>query len=466
MGVAGSITADGQGHITGGSVDVNDNQVISSSSAAIAGSYTIDSNFRGVISLTYTVGSVTHPLGFAFTLKADGSFGEMIGSDANKFVLSGTMQKQDATAFFLTKLAGNFAFEVDSRAPAQLSVLGRFTLDPTGACTNVFLDGSVSGVGATGLQTGGTVAATFAVAGPNGSGRGTLSLTDQNNQTPNFVYYVVDAGTVLTLETDPPGGTQTIYTGVANKQSMPFTSTTVNTAASVFALSGFDFSIPNDIVTIGLLQISGSNTASLLWDTNDIGTIFVQPNLAGQAVTFDSGTGRGTITIAGGLTNGLFDTGVFYLTDSGKGFLADATPGTSNRALAGRLQAQTGSGSFAPTTLAGKTMLRQTGISVFDNGAADGLFSESVSSNTLTGTAIVDFLNLAGSSVSNQSANLTAATIAIDATTGRGSLTFPSANNAYTNTNVFYLIGQNHYVLIDETPLPHNAIPTEFHDPQ
>ena len=69
MGVAGSITADGHGNITGGSIDLNDNVVISANSSALAGSYTLDGNSRGVVSLTNTIGSVTHPLAFAFTLR-------------------------------------------------------------------------------------------------------------------------------------------------------------------------------------------------------------------------------------------------------------------------------------------------------------------------------------------------------------------------------------------------------------
>jgi hypothetical protein len=154
------------------------------------------------------------------------------------------------------------------------------------------------------------------------------------------------------------------------------------------------------------------------------------------------------------------------LTDSGKGFLLDATAGASNRALAGGLRVQTGSGSFAAATFSGNTILRATGVSVNDNGAEDSLVSRNVSNNVVTGTVVGDFRNLAGFSVSNQAGNLIPETVTIDAVTGRGTLVFPSRNNTYTNTNVFYLIGQNQDVLIDETPPPHNAIPIEFHDPQ
>jgi len=459
MGIAGSITADGHGNITGGSVDVNDNQVINSSSA-LAGSYTLDSNFRGAITLTSAVPGVAHPLAFAFTLKADGSAGNMIGIDANGFIISGTMQKQDATAFSLAKIAGDFAFELDSRGPNQNSLLGRFTLSSSGTTTNVVLDLGVAGVGPTGPATGGTVAATFAAAGPNGSGRGTVILTDDANVARSFVYYVVAAGTSLVMEIDQTGSVQTVYTGVASKQTFPLSATM---AASVFALSGYDTVSPNDLSAVGVLTVTNSNTANLLWDADDVGLVSAQIALAGQAVVFDPITGRGTIAAAGGHSHGLFDNAVFYLTSSGNGFLLDATAGTNNRALAGHLQVQTGGGSFGMTTFSGKKVIHQTGVSVNDAGAVEGLLSDSASNNILTETGYLDSkfpllnptLNQSGTGTEN---------IVIDSTTGRVTLTFNDINGA--NTNVLYMIGPDQYVGVDESAASHNTIPIMFADPQ
>jgi hypothetical protein len=465
MGVAGSVTADGLGHITGGSVDVNDNQVISSSTGPLTGTYTLDSNFRGTITLTNGVGSVTQPLAFAFTLRANGASGNMIGADANNFVLSGTMQKQDSTAFSLAKLTGDFAFEFGSRAPSQGSLLGRFTLGQNGSSTNVILDVSVSGFGPSGPLSGGPVSGTFASPGPNGSGRGTFVLIDNLNRTGNFIYYVVAAETFLVIEDDPTGSAQTVYTGIASKQILPFSGSSVNTAASVFALSGVDAARANDISAVGLLQITGTNTANLLWDTNDVGSIFSQVTRTGQSVTFDPSTGRGTITVTGGFANGLFNTAVFYLTNSGNGFLLDTTTGANNRALAGRLQLQSGSGSVGPATISGNVIRRMTGLSIHDNGALDGFISTTVSNNILTGFSISDFRGLGRSSL-NQSGNVAAETVAIDANTGRGTLTFTLPGTTFVNTNVFYIVGQNQYVLVDETPPPYNDLPIEFVDPQ
>jgi hypothetical protein len=466
MAIVGSVTADGLGHITNEIVDVNDNQVVSFSNSAVPGSYTLDSNYRGIIALSGTFGSVTHPLAFAFTLNAGGISGDLIGFDANNFVLSGTIQKQDATAFLISKLAGDFAFGIDSRVPFQSSTVGRFTLGQTGISTNVQIYSSSAGVYSTGLQTGGPVSVTFAAEGPNGSGRGFLNLTNASNQTTTFVYYVVGADAIFIMEIDPIGAVQSIYAGTAIKQNTPFPSLTVNSPRSVFALSGYDSTSPNEISAIGLLQFTGCCSATLTWDTDYVGTIYNQVTQSFQAVAFDPSFGCGSFVVPGGSSEGLFDSAVFCLTDPGKGFLLDSSPRATNRALAGQLMLQIGSGSFGPATYSGKKLLREAGLTLSENGAADGLVSDSVSNNILTGTSVGDFKNLLGFSVLNQASSLIPENIAIDANTGRGTLTFPSQDNTYTNTNVFYLVGPHQYVLIDETPPPHNAIPIEFHDPQ
>src|SRR5579864_3170154 len=110
MGMAGSFKADGLGHITSGAVDVNDNGVVSSSNA-VAGTYSFDAgglNSLGTVTLTNTVGSITHPLAFGFALQASGAFGDIMGLDTDNFIVTGTMQKQDSTVFSLTSLAGDY----------------------------------------------------------------------------------------------------------------------------------------------------------------------------------------------------------------------------------------------------------------------------------------------------------------------------------------------------------------------
>lgn len=462
MGIAGSITADGLGHIMGGSVEVNDDLTISSSNAPLAGSYTFDTNARGFITLTGVVGSVPQPLGFAFSLKGDGTAAEIISFDANNFITAGTLLQQDKTAFSLASLAagsGAFAFEFDSDAPSRSNTVGRFVLSANGASTSGLADASVAGSGPT--ATAAALVVSLAAAGPDGNGRGTMSMSESGANT-NYVYYVVNAGKFLAVQTDSIAPNQP-RTGVAEKQSLPFSAATVNTTGSVFALAGFDTTAAAAISGIGRLVVSGSNLASLLWDTDDAGAIFSQRSATGQAVTFDPAAGRGTIALASGSANGLFDQAVFYLTDSGAGFALDASAGTNNRALTGRLEAQTVSGAFVGGMLSGTTIFRSVGrlnlTGLNEQEAAEGLESKTAILGNLAVNSIGDFTGQLVQPAANLATSSTQAFV-VDANTGRGTLTFGS------NTNVIYIVAPKHYVLIDETPPPFNSLPIEFFDPQ
>ena len=270
MGIIGGILADGLGHITSGSIEVNDNFAVSSSNSAVTGTYTLDSNVRGVITLTNSFGSVAQPLAFAFTLRADGTSGDLIGFDNNNFIVAGTIQQQDKTAFSLAALSassGSFAFELDSAAAARTSTVGRFTLSANGISSGGLFDVSVAGTGPT--TVGGSLSVTFAANGPDGNGRGTLSASE-NGASANYVYFIINAGRFAVMQTDT-NFPNTLNVGVAEKQNLPFSTTTVNTPGSVFALTGFDSGLNNAISTVGQLQATVSSMATLLWDSDDGG---------------------------------------------------------------------------------------------------------------------------------------------------------------------------------------------------
>jgi hypothetical protein len=468
MGIVGSIAADGLGHITGGSIVVNDNFAVSSNSAALTGTYSLDSSERGTITLTNTVGSVAQPLAFAFTLRADGASGSLIGIGSNNFVITGTLQRQDTTTLSLAALAtgsSSFAFEIDSDVPSRSSTIGRFTLSANGTSNSGLFDVSVAGTGAT--TAGGSLSVTFAAAGPDANGRGSLSLSE-NGITTNYIYFIINAGRFVLMQTDT-NVPNTLSTGVAETQNLPFAAATVNTMGSIFALTGFDSALANYVSTVGRVQVVSSNAATLLWDTDDDGTVFSQKSLIGAPVTFDGNTGRGSILSGGGSSSGLFDQAVFYLTSSGNGFLLDTSMGQLNRAFAGRLQSQSSGGTFNGTMLSGLTIERHLGRnSAFttDQTAEEALFSDTFNSgnNSLSGTGTGDFWTRAGSSGLNRTFSIGEG-VSVDQNTGRGMLTFATPTSP-ANINVFYVIGPDDYVLIDETQPPHNDIPIQFFDPE
>ena len=452
MGVAGSFKADGLGHITGGAVDVNDNGVVSSSSA-LTGTYVFDTNGQGTIgtiTLTNSVGSVTHPLAFGFALQANGALGDIIGLDTNNFIVAGTMQQQNSSVFTLSSLAGDYVVTLNGRnAAVPTSALGRFTLGSNAASTNVVFDRSISGVGTAGPTTGSSVALTFASAGPDTNGRGTLTVTLNDaltTGTQNFAYYAITANRFVAVETDSAG----TMIADASRQSTPFTATTVNTAGAVFGIAGIDTVASNEISAVGQLQVVGTNGGTLGWDSNDNGGIVTIPTLASQPVTFNASTGRGTVTVASGAANGLADSLVLYLTAPGTGLVMDATPGATNRAMAGTLTAQTGAPFSTATDLSGVAIVRSRGSSVNDADAFVGEFGPTSSS---TYAFVVDqrFPGSSGIQTSTD-ASIPGITVAtLNASTGRGTLLIPVGN--LTETLAFYVIGPNQFAFIDISPV-------------
>ena len=157
--IAGSFKADGQGNITAGDVDVNDNG-IHSSSISLAGTYAFDTlptgtiglGTLGTITLTNAVGSVTHLLKFGFSINSAGTFGSIMDLSANNFIVAGTVQKQ--SVFTLAGLAGSYAVILNGLNFAKAtSVIGRFTLAADGTTSNLSFDRSIAGVGTAGPTT-------------------------------------------------------------------------------------------------------------------------------------------------------------------------------------------------------------------------------------------------------------------------------------------------------------------------
>jgi hypothetical protein len=450
IGMAGSVKADGQGHITAGEVDVNDGGVVSTNSALI-GSYSFDPNgggTLGTIILTNTVGSVTHPLEFDFALNSTGTFGDIMDISANNFFIAGTLQQQTASAFTLANMAGSYVITINGRnSSSPTSEVGSFTIGSTGgAATNTSFDRSISGtaIGNAGPTTGNSATVTFPPAnGPDVNGRGlfTVFLSDgltTSATTENFVYYVVGANRFIAVETDATGA----MTADASRQGT-LTSTSDATTGAVFGISGYDTSNSSEVAAIGQIQISGA-TATLGWDSNDNGSnglIASIASLPGQAVTFNSATGRGTITVTNGVANGLANNLVFYLTAPGAGFVMDATSGTANRAMAGPLTAQTSTSFSTAADFPGLAILRARGVALTDAQSFVGEFGLTTTAGIYAFLADERSPSL-GIEPDQAISPITAGTISA---TGRGTL-----NNG-SEALVVYVIGPNQFVMLDVT---------------
>jgi len=453
--MAGSFKADGLGHITAGKVDVNDNGT-QSSSTSLTGTYAFDANGLGAlvtVALTNSVGTLSHPLQFGIALQAGGAFGDIMSLDANDFIVGGTIQQQNSSVFSLSSLAADYIITLNGRnAASPTSALGRFTLDASGAGTNVIFDRSIAGFGTAGPTTGASAGITFASTGPDSNGRGALTVTINDALAPafgthNFVYYAITANRFVAVETDSTG--TMIADGSRQTTLSSFTAATVNTAGGVFGVAGIDTSASNEISAVGQFIISGSNSATLHFDFNDNGNNVGPINLNNLPVAFDPTSGRGTIAVASGFSNGLFDSAVFYLTVSGTGFVLDAEPGTNNRAMAGTLSSQSGS-PFALSTIPGQMILRTRSSSVNDAltwvgtiapTTTPGVYAFDIDERFPT-TAFGSFTTAADGGFSGNTV------LNLDPSTGRGTLSIPF----FGATEVFYVIGANQMVFIDVTP--------------
>jgi hypothetical protein len=456
--MAGSFISDGLGDITG-EVDVNDNGTVSSSTSLV-GTYSFDANQLGAlvtVKFTNPVTNVAHPLAFGIALQSSGAFGDITSLDANNFIAAGTIQQQNSSVFSLSSLAGDYIITLNGRnAAVPTSALGRFTLDASGASTNVIFDRSIAAVGSAGPTTGSSAGITFGSTGPDSNGRGTLTVTIGDALAPafgthNFVYYAITANRFVAVETDATG---TMIADASRQTTLSsFTATTVNTAGSVFGVAGIDTSASNEISAIGQFIISGSNSATLQYDFNDNGNSVGPINLNSLPVTFDPTSGRGTITLASGFSNGLFDSAVFYLTASGTGFILDGEPGTNNRAMAGTLSSQSGS-PFASPAISGQMIVRTRGSSVNDAQTLIGTFAPTTTSGVYNFALDQVLPPLPANAFVDVDVTGVTAQILVSST-GRGTWSIPATTSTgapTTATWVFYLIGPNQMNFIDESP--------------
>ena len=286
---------------------------------------------------------------------------------------------------------------------------------------------------------------TFASAGPDTNGRGTMTVAISDgltSDTEHFAYYVVNASQFVAVQIDPTG----TMTAEASKQSA-ITANTVITAGSVFGVSGFDASIHNEISAVGQLTIptAAPGTGTMLWDFNDAGT--PGTTMVDPTVMFDPTTGRGTLAIRNGSANGLFDTAAFYLSASGTGFILDITGeanSTTNRAMAGTLTAQTGAPFSATADLAGLSILRARGSAPQDAQAFVGLSGPPAGA---TGYLFLLDKRFPGTAPSTDQLLSNFSITGPDAATGRGTMTVAGAE-----TLTFYVIGPNQFLFIDTTP--------------
>jgi hypothetical protein len=323
--IAASFTADGNGHVTAGILDINSMGAPAAGIPILTASptgYNFESNGFGNLTLSTSAGDFV----FKFILDPNtGTFADLI-----EFEPSGTSSGSGflqllAPAFHEATITGNYALAViggpgGSSSGARLGMLGSITAN--GAC-------GFSATGATGtINSSGTVTRSANFSGtlnPSGSctvdpttGRGTGTFSSITG-TPapsfsgvNFVFYIIDANTdgtanhMVMLTTDQTSTTQPLLSGtIGSQHNFPYSTNAALDCglanlgcvlASAGATGGNSLT-GSSYVLAGLADITTqSNTAgalSLLRDENN-GGVVTSGTITATYSYLSDGTGKMT----------------------------------------------------------------------------------------------------------------------------------------------------------------------------
>ena len=477
MALAGSLTADGMGSITGGEYDSNDNTTVTTVAGPLSGSYTVDTSFSGIPRVTLNIAGPGGSKVLTCAFSSDGARAKVIEVDGSLALNAGTLILQvpaAATALTASTTPTNFAFGLDSDAPVNGRVVeaGQFILG-AGAAS---IKGGIADEGQAGAANpvfGGLAGAASIVPGsssatpPDASGRGTLTLSIAGSAT-QYAYYVVSSSQLNLIEIDAGGALKTVEAGTARNQK-PLTASSIQ-ATSVAALTGMTSvgGAPSPDVVIGVLSTGAGGAPVASFDTNNAGTVALAQTATGSfAVPLDTTTGRSIIS------GTFFPDAVVYLYDAGSGFIADVTPSANgvNHGFSGPLTVQAlPNGGITLQSLSGNSIGLAGGSSSASMTNLDLAVNFDGAGNYM---ALFDFTvsNLGvGSSGQGENVLLNGATYRIDdANLGRGQLQqVPSGffNNFPVQADAmsFYMIGPNQFVAIEELGLSPSGI--MFFDPQ
>ncbi len=303
----GVFTADGAGHITGGSDDL---AIGGQFSGPIAGSYTVAGDGTGFLTLnTVGFGQIT----FAITL-ASSSKVYLMEADIT-LDGAGVAELQSSAS---TAPSGTYVYRLH-----QIAQVGQNPVSEVGAIN--IASGAITGnldqnLGGTSSQ----LTLTGSVTAPATLGRGTGSFTDSTNFTTNFIYYVVNTGKLAFLVSNAG----VIEAGSAEAQ----TGAVANGLSGSYAFgSRGDFGTLYDTAaTVGALTASGGNISAYSDDLMQLG------NYGNDSFTGTS-TGQANGRVAVSLNSG-GQQDVFWMVSPSRAFFLVEDP---NRVEDGTADLQT-----------------------------------------------------------------------------------------------------------------------------
>lgn len=346
----GVFTADGNGHITGGS----DDSSVASTAAPVTGSYQISKDGTGFLTMSSSLGGT---INLALTL-ASASKVQLIEGDPD-LNARGTADLQAPSAIAAT-LSGTYVFRMHQEISAPnapnlvpAAEVGSLTLS-SGAATGA-MDETVFGSASSPTN----ITATFNA--PASLGRGTGTLVDSTTSfTTNFVYYIVDINKFVLLVTNAGA----VGSGSAELQSGNVASGLSGNYA--FGSRGDDSFAFAGIATVGQFSASAGSLSGTK-DLSQDGT--PSSNVAIASCYSSSANGRVVVTDASGASCTSAVAQVFWMVSPARAFFVNSDSSTVEDGTADLQTSQ----NFALSTFTQQYSIAMDGIHLSQTG--DELYS-------------------------------------------------------------------------------------------
>ena len=322
--VAGSFVADGKGKITSGIEDRN-GPTGSALGESLTGTYSVDSDNRGGLTITTASGSRT----YALVLNSFNSgvaqkarfiqFDDTAGTNGQRG--SGLIRLQDNTSFSLNKINGGYAFGFAGQDAIgnREAIVGSFNAGGAGTISSGVADQNIAGT-ATNPSLTGTYAAPSA-----SEGRMTLHLTPAGASALDLSAYMVSASEFLAVGTNSFSSQGLVSGQILSQTSASFDKGALNSTC-VYYENGVDAGTitPQSLAEIGLLSPNGSGNLSITYD-NQVGNSTISKDQTFAATYSIVASGR--VTVTGWYGDSASPSRILYLVDKNKAFFLDASPG-------------------------------------------------------------------------------------------------------------------------------------------
>jgi len=379
----GSFTADGTGKILTGVEDVNAAGTTNLALAIIGGSYTVNADGRGTLTLQLAQSSIN--FGITLTSINDGLMIDETSNANQSSTGSGNFVKQSAGSFQVSGIAGPYVFDFPgldaSNSPE--SFVGEFTAN-NGTISPGFFDDNDNGTFSNGAFIGTIAQDPLQAATLTSFGRGIALIAGQN-----YVFYIVDATRVRFISSN---GGMLSGDAVAQSNTVPTSVASIN-SSFVFIVAGSSGS--GGVTRVGRFTANGATVTAVLADTNDGGRFIKTDTATNASISLDpANPGRGTLTFTDPNFPQAPGTYIFYLNSPTQGVIQEQTAnkGGAVDVADGTLAAQTGS-PFATSNITGTYALSWSGLSLQNGGGfsvqdeEDLLGQVAVSSLSFSGAA-------------------------------------------------------------------------------